>query len=779
MSRVASAMPPSGDVAFSSRAAAPGLSVNAESFGPRPKEYGQLAFVPGPLVLPAAAAAGTVGTAAGSAAALPILAAIGGGVLLVLAGAWAITPEPQRAQLSQQALATAKRMLSAVPGLSKAEVLSHLKAIEHAFAQGIGAVKALATSWLQGSAPTSPQAPTRTAIVPTGGRLGKPPERNQSSGSNRPQGPQRPGEPTAIAPLPQPSAPQLSAADRRTLQSLSTQAAALEAQTSAGRVLSPAQLASGGPIRQLQQLDRGVEAFLRRPGAADLRAGLTSLKAEARQHVAGLYRLTVNKAVAGLLTAQTPAGQQTRAQAGIITPYTPQALKQLQEQARPLLNAAADAPLLAKLKQWLANEAATAPGRVAPDPLQRAAPGSAPPSAPAGLPMPGQTAATPQRQPRMPVPGSKVPDTRSVGTPEDIARRWQAKVAQALQQARQAYYDSRNTRLAGGDEAALVGDFYHATDLRELGVSLAQFQAHLQAGQALEGANGARVRASGGGTGTSSAANRFYMPDAYEPDPAWAEIMQGAVENAVRELELDPSRSIQEVIEGLIDFAKPRLLERAGEDFHALSHASNFGRAREGPPTIDFREEGSRVHRYQPVAIKHLQAIDGFGSKDYALLRYSYQAPWGQIKLGWLLGDWSLRDPTSPQNISWNHLEWTAAPANVIPEVVRAADQVFGKVRAMKEAIDSGSLTRDVSSLRQAVDLAAEVYWLLSQAWPFQRGSAGIADLSTKVIFDRLGIEVPLFKTDRYPNIEALLSPIETFKAEYPSHFQDDFRWVN
>jgi hypothetical protein len=254
--------------------------------------------------------------------------------------------------------------------------------------------------------------------------------------------------------------------------------------------------------------------------------------------------------------------------------------------------------------------------------------------------------------------------------------------------------------------------------------------------------------------------------------------MQGAVENEVRELGLNPSRSLQEVITGLIDFAKPRLLERAADDFQAVAHASNFGLPRQGPCTIDFNES-SRAHRYQPVAIKHLQAIDGFDSKADALLRYSYQAPWGKIKLGWLWADWSMRDPTSIQTISWNHLEFTAVPDSVIPEVVRAADQVFGKVRAMKEAIDSGSLARNASSLRQAVDLAAEVYWLLSQAWPFMRGSASIADLSTKVIFDRLGIKVPLFKTDRYPNIEALLSPVETFKTEYPSYFQDDFQWVH
>ena len=376
MSRVASALPPSGDVAFSSGVDATGLPPGSERIERPSANHGEVAFVPGAFLAPAAAGAGTAATAGGSAAALPALAAIAAGVLVVSAGVWAMAPESQRAQLSKWAVAQAKGILSRVPGLSEQEVSAHLKAIDRAFHQGIGAVKALATSWLQGSAPTSPQAPTRTAIVPTGGRLGMPGATNGASGSNRPQGPEGPRQTTAIAPPRQSSAPQLSAADRQMLQKLHDQAAALQAQAPAGRVLSPAQLASGSLIRQLQQLENGVEALLHRPGAADLRAGLTSLKAEARQHVAGLYRLTVNKAVAGLLTAQTPAGQQTRAQAGIITPYTPQALKQLQEQARPLLNAAADAPLLAKLKQRLANEAATAPRPGAADPSLHASPGS-------------------------------------------------------------------------------------------------------------------------------------------------------------------------------------------------------------------------------------------------------------------------------------------------------------------------------------------------------------------------------------------------------------------
>lgn len=380
-SRVVSATSPSGGDAFSPHAAATDLPSGRASFAPPTARYGDVAFVQGAFVLPGVGAAGAAGATVGSAAALPALAAIAGGVLLVSAGVWAMTPESQRAQLSKQARAAAQGILSAVPGLSRTEVAGYLKSIDSAFHQGADAVKALASSWLRAA-----QAPAATPGASTSGRPGRPRSAHQTAGV-RQSGRSR--TPAAVAPRTAPSAPPMSAADRRTLEALRAQAAGLQAQARAGRVLSPAQLANGGAVRQLERLHRSVEALLLRPGAAAHRAELTSLPAEARQHVAGMYRLTANKAVAGLLTAQTQAGQQTRAQAGVITPYSAQALGQLLAQARSLLNAQADAPLLAALNNRLSSEGSAAARRGSSTPVSHAWPGSSGSSAPVP---PGQIA---------------------------------------------------------------------------------------------------------------------------------------------------------------------------------------------------------------------------------------------------------------------------------------------------------------------------------------------------------------------------------------------------
>jgi hypothetical protein len=123
-------------------------------------------------------------------------------------------------------------------------------------------------------------------------------------------------------------------------------------------------------------------------------------------------------------------------------------------------------------------------------------------------------------------------------------------------------------------------------------------------------------------------------------------------------------------------------------------------------------------------------------------------------------------------------IEYNASNPQVFPRAIVFADEIFDQVKAVKKGIDSGALVKDEGSLRRVIDHAAEIYWMISQAWQFDRGSSSIADLSTKVIFDWLGIEVPLFKTDVYPNINALLSPIETFRKEYASFFQGEFRWL-
>jgi hypothetical protein len=130
-------------------------------------------------------------------------------------------------------------------------------------------------------------------------------------------------------------------------------------------VLAPAQLADGSLLKQLAQLEKSAATLLRHPGAQAYRAELTALQSQARHAVVGRYRFTANKAVAGLLTATSSAGQQVRAQAAGAAPhaaqaYSAQALQQLLTQAQQLLTAA-DAPLLAALRNWLAQSPTRAP----------------------------------------------------------------------------------------------------------------------------------------------------------------------------------------------------------------------------------------------------------------------------------------------------------------------------------------------------------------------------------------------------------------------------------
>jgi hypothetical protein len=434
-------------------------------FDPSGPELGQLAFVPSALL----AAPGALGTGAGAAAgtagtasALPVLATVGAVVLLGAVAVWALTPPERRAGLIRQTLVKARGMLDQVPGLSEEQRNGAMRQISAAWRQGPDAVQDLAHQWRNGRAASPPGGGQPGASLGKAGRL-------QNS---QPRGPR---EPVAGVPPPRGSAQPLSTADRRALQVLRSEAAQLKAQAQAGRWLTPLQLASGSLLSQSAQMDGRIAALLGRPGAEAHRGELTSLRSQLREVVAGLYRLTTNKAVAGVLTAPTAAGQQARAQGGLGAPYKAKALQQLLTQAQRLLTTPADAPLLAALR-----------GRLAPQ---------APP-------------------PALLARESRVTHTGSVGTTEEIETRHRAQVAQALKAATAEFNRRMRTLLPGGDAAALAEAVYSATpELKALGVGQEQFQAHLKAGQAPEGASGARIRASqGGASGGGSSPTSKIVP---------------------------------------------------------------------------------------------------------------------------------------------------------------------------------------------------------------------------------------------------------------------------
>lgn len=106
-----------------------------------------------------------------------------------------------------------------------------------------------------------------------------------------------------------------------------------------------------------------------------------------------------------------------------------------------------------------------------------------------------------------------------------------------------------------------------------------------------------------------------------------------------------------------------------------------------------------------------------------------------------------------------------AAPnVSVIKPVLNEVNLIYKKIFNKKETptpsvIDN--ISKDVAS----------IHWLLSQGWPYKRGSACIADIIAKTIFEAKGIQISSYKENINPNIEAFSLPLNKYRDEYKKFF--------
>ena len=230
-----------------------------------------------------------------------------------------------------------------------------------------------------------------------------------------------------------PAAAQLSAAQMAQLKGVLSQAGALKAQAQAGQPLTAAQLAQGGPARELAQLHKGITALLRAasPALATHRHELQRTQEVAAGHAAGLYRITAHKAIAG-------------------APYSKQSLKALDEQARTVMRAPGDDHLLEKLTER----------------LQRGKP-----TPPARLPSPGE---------RQTVTHTNTDRGTVKGAPEEkLNRQALEKQAEQLKQAARQAYEALKTGLPGRDWEQYLQDLAdrHGVSVASLNRAIAQLVA--------------------------------------------------------------------------------------------------------------------------------------------------------------------------------------------------------------------------------------------------------------------------------------------------------------
>lgn len=101
--------------------------------------------------------------------------------------------------------------------------------------------------------------------------------------------------------------------------------------------------------------------------------------------------------------------------------------------------------------------------------------------------------------------------------------------------------------------------------------------------------------------------------------------------------------------------------------------------------------------------------------------------------------------------------------------VDRRREELF---RELKE------LARTAQPKEKVLDAVAEIEWLSAQRWRFERGTAGVQQILARALLESCEIETGPYKIDIDPNLEALTSTLEAYRALYPSIYEDSPRQI-
>lgn len=98
-------------------------------------------------------------------------------------------------------------------------------------------------------------------------------------------------------------------------------------------------------------------------------------------------------------------------------------------------------------------------------------------------------------------------------------------------------------------------------------------------------------------------------------------------------------------------------------------------------------------------------------------------------------------------------------------------DNLFQEVKALPAGPQSAPALAPV---------VGQIHWWLSLMRPYDRGSAGISDMVTKILFDKKAIRVPRWRLGCSPDLEALSTPeVEAYAKNYANLFETNLVQFN
>lgn len=105
---------------------------------------------------------------------------------------------------------------------------------------------------------------------------------------------------------------------------------------------------------------------------------------------------------------------------------------------------------------------------------------------------------------------------------------------------------------------------------------------------------------------------------------------------------------------------------------------------------------------------------------------------------------------------------WSHTDAELIPRLLEELQKVYQSILKAKD-----------ESVEEVTSKIAQFHWLFAQTAPFGRGSAGVADVLSKSLFEAKRIQVSPWVKDTAPDLEALTTPLENFREKYIDLFEE------
>lgn len=106
-----------------------------------------------------------------------------------------------------------------------------------------------------------------------------------------------------------------------------------------------------------------------------------------------------------------------------------------------------------------------------------------------------------------------------------------------------------------------------------------------------------------------------------------------------------------------------------------------------------------------------------------------------------------------------------------IPAALKYAKKSYNEImKSVQKKVSGEKLTTE--ELKQAEDNIAQIHFIITNTLPFERGSAGVANIMTRSLYKALGVDLPAVKKYVALDLEAFCQPLDKYKQNWNTFFE-------